>query len=100
MQHNSFFFQGLQITGNEQPLMFGSSATLSCTSDLDAIMIEWLDGMGTLLLSSTSAVLDLVLDPVVSSLQGQLFTCRVTSLYGNQQQTVSVTVSGKYYYVK
>jgi hypothetical protein len=74
--------------------MFGSSATLSCTSDLDAIMIEWLDGMGTLLLSSTSAVLDLVLDPVVSSLQGQLFTCRVTSLYGNQQQTVSVTVSG------
>ena len=79
--------------------MFGNSATLSCTSDLDVIATEWLDGMGTLLLSGTSAVLDLVVDPVTSDLQGQLFTCRVTSPYGTQQQTVSVTVSGRYYYV-
>ena len=50
--------------------------------DLDVIMTKWLDGVGTLLLSSTSAVLDLVLDPVVSDLQGQLFTCRVTNPYG------------------
>ena len=84
----------MQITGHEEPLIIGTSASINCTSDLDVTTIEWLDGMGTVVvMSSIDAILGLELDPVTSDLHNQVFTCRVTSPYGTQEQNITVEIA-------
>lgn len=89
----------MQITGHEQPLIIGTAASINCTTDLDVTTIEWLNGTGTVIaMSSTGTALELEFDSVNSDLNNYEVTCRVTSPYGTQQQSVTLTVDFRMLY--
>ena len=87
-------FTGLRISGNEGSLTVGDTATLTCSSDLDVTMIEWLRD-GEVVVSSTATVAELVLNQVNDSIHEVEYTCRVTSPYGSEERSTTVVVSGK-----
>ena len=93
-----FLHLGLQITGNERPLIIGESATLTCSSDLHVSKIEWFaqnNGTSTLLATSTSSTRALVFSRVSLDMHGAQYTCHVTSPYGTQERNITVTTEGK-----
>ena len=67
---------------------------MTCSSDLDVTSIEWLYNL-QVVSSSTASELQLVFSPVNDSVHGQEYTCRVTSSYGIQEQTVQPFVQSK-----
>ena len=85
---------GLQVT-MPNVLIVGTVATLNCSSDLDVTMTEWLYNEGVVQ-SSTSSQAQLVFNPVNDTIHNRQYTCRVTSPYGVQQQTITVTVEGRF----
>ena len=87
---------GVQIPGDSPPFTVGSTATLSCVSDLDAIMIEWFDGSGTRVdMTTTGRTLDYVLDPVSDDLHQTTFICRVTRDNGVVEQSITLSLIGE-----
>ncbi len=87
---------GVQIPGDSPPFTVGSTATLSCVSDLDATMIEWFDGSGTRVdMTTTGRTLDYVLDPVSDDLHQTTFTCRVTRDNGVVEQSITLSLIGE-----
>ena len=65
----------------------GESASMTCSSDLDVISIEWLYNL-QVVVTSTASELQLLFNPVNDSIHGQEYTCRITASYGIQEQTV------------
>ena len=90
-----FILQGLQITGNERPLIIGESATLICSSDLDVSKIEWFAQNDENLVNSTRQTITLVFNKVTLDVHGAQYTCRVTSPYGIQERTITVVTEGE-----
>jgi len=82
------------ITGNEIPLPVGDNATLTCSSDLDVNMVEWLYN-GQVVVSSSGPQADLVFTPVNDSIHNTQYICRVTSPYGVQEYSSLIRVTGK-----
>jgi len=67
-----------------------------CSTDLDVTTIEWIrDGIAVA--NSSDQSLTLLLDPVSADHHNTQYTCRVTSPYGIQEQTVNITVQGNPY---
>ena len=84
-----------------------------CSTGLDVTTIEWItDGvtvaMGntvifmsgtrydfTVFMSSNQS-LTLLLDPVSADYHNTQYTCRLTSPYGVQEETVNITVQGRF----
>ena len=59
--------------------------------------IEWLNGTGTVIvMSDTDTTLDLEFDPVTADLDSSEVTCRVTSPYGTQEQSVTIAVNSMF----
>ena len=73
----------------------GSTATLSCVSDSDATMIEWLIGNAQLSVTTSSRTLDYELNPVTDDLHENTLTCRVTRTARTAEQTIFLTVIGE-----
>ena len=74
-------------------LIVGRAARLTCSSDLDVTMAEWLYN-GGVVQSSTGPQAQLLFNPVRDIIHNRQYTCRVTSPYGTQQQTVIITAEG------
>lgn len=90
-------FSGLSIRRSSSVFTVGESASMTCSSDLDVTSIEWLYNL-QVVSSSTASELQLVFSPVNDSINGQEYTCRVTSSYGIQEQTVQPFVQSKRFY--
>ena len=76
------------------PLNVGRAVPIVCSTDLDVTTIEWIrDGL-TVGNSSTQS-LTLVLNPVSADYHNTQYTCRVTSPYGVQEETLNITVQSK-----
>jgi len=82
------------ITGSDIPLTVGDNATLTCSSDLDVNMVEWLYN-GQVVVSSSGPQADLMFTPVNDSIHNTQYICRVTSPYGVQEYSSSISVTGK-----
>ena len=74
-------------------LIVGRASTLTCSSDLDVTMTEWLYN-GGVVQSSTGPHAQLLFNPVNDTIHNRQYTCRITSPYGVQQQTVIITAEG------
>ena len=85
---------GLSIRRSSSLFIVGESASMTCSSDLDVTSTEWLYNL-QVVSSSTASELQLVFSPVNDSIHGQEYTCRVTSSYGIQEQTVQPFVQSK-----
>ena len=72
----------------------GEVASMTCSSDLDAISVEWLHNQ-QVVSSSSASELSLGFSPVNDSIHGEEYTCRVTTSYGIQEQTVQSFVQSK-----
>ena len=85
MYVSSFFSGKLRITGNELPLIAGSSRTIVCTwDDIDPIAkIEWLLQTIPLISTSNSRVVTLYLDQSTIGLDATTFVCRATDTHGD-----------------
>ena len=92
---------GLLIFGIEQPFSVGERASVICYTDLAVKSMQWLDGSGNTIISSsypemalTFSQLALTFNPVNESIRNERYTCRVTSPYGVQEKTITVNVTG------
>ena len=80
------------------PFIVGMSATLTCTSDVSANRIEWLDSERRVVAIVTSMdQLDLTFNPVNDSIHNSVYTCRVTR--GDEmvaEQNITIDVPGNH----
>ena len=76
-------------------LIVGRAATLTCSSDLDVTMTEWLLN-GRAVQNSTHSQVQLLFNPVMDTIHSRQYTCRVTSPYGIQEQTIIITAEGRF----
>ena len=73
----------------------GMSATLTCTSDVSANQIEWLDSERRVVARVTSMdQLDLIFNPVNDSIHNSVYTCRVTRGEEIAEQNITIDVTG------
>ena len=95
----------MQISSIKMPLPFGITVSIVCSTDLDVETIEWIrdgvrvDNVATnngIVGNFSSQSLTLMLDPVSADYHNTQYTCRVTSPYGVQEETVDITVQRKY----
>lgn len=89
------FSLGLRISGNESIFPVGQQATLVCSSDFAVTSIQWLYEDDAIVTSSDSTA-ELVLSPVTDELHLRQYVCVVTTSFGMEDRTVSVSVQGKY----
>ena len=91
-----FLTLGLQISGSST-LVEGTTTTLTCQTDLNVTLIEWLDSDMMLLLNGSNSVLHLT-----NVTETGEYTCRITYPNGRGQNstftisssdTVTVTIS-------
>jgi len=77
------------------PLTVGDTVSIVCSTDLDVTTIEWIRD-GATVDNSSNQSLTLVLDPVSADHHNTQYTCRVTSPYSVQEETVNITVQSKW----
>lgn len=87
---------GISITGNEAPVVLGTSMQLNCSSDLAILMAEWLYNDVVIAQSLTGEAL-LVIPAVNDSLHNRQYKCRITTPYGVQERNTTITVTGNHY---
>ena len=76
----------------------GMSATLTCTSDVSADKIEWLDNDRRVVARVTfSDRFDLTFNPVNDSLHNSVYTCQVTRGDVIIEQGIFIAVTGILY---
>ena len=76
--------------GHESSLPYGSPVMLNCTTDLAVDTIEWLDMKGTVLANGNDSLLELTDIPV--EVNNLAYTCRVTSMFGVHNKTVTLHI--------
>ena len=92
----TFFVTGITISGLEQPLTVGQSATISCMTNEPVSSIEWRYQSSTVLASiADQTVLNYVIPPVRDELQGQQLTCRAVAGAAVYTETVTLRVTGR-----
>jgi len=85
---------GLQISFVQLPLTISDTVSIMCSTDLDVTTIEWIMD-GSTVINSSSQSLALLLDPVTVNHHNTQYTCRITSPYGTQEETINITVQSK-----
>ena len=93
---------GLQIIRNDNtitgtaPLVFiiNSAQTISCSTDLDVIRLEWTSDR-EIVESSSNGQLDLVFDPVNDTIHNARYTCMAISPYGSDDQDIVIHSQGE-----
>ena len=76
--------------GHESSLPYGSPVMLNCTTDLAVDTIQWLDMKGTVLANGNDSLLELTDIPV--EVNNLAYTCRVTSMFGVHNKTVTLHI--------
>ena len=101
VRYDTFFFYlaTVQIDGSTS-LTVGESATFTCTSLLGmADMIQWflVDGTSETLqvMNTGQEALDLLLNPVSQSMDGNIYRCRITTGGDAMDGDVTISVQGK-----
>ena len=88
---------GITISGLEQPLTVGQSATISCMTNVPVSSIEWRYQSSTMLNRTTDqTVLNYTISPVSDSLQGLQLTCRAVAGNTTYNETVEIKVKGEF----
>ena len=101
--HMQHAYSGLQVTHNGNNVIgstllvftVNSAQTISCSTDLDVIRLEWMRAR-EVVESSSNQQLDLVFDPVNDTIHNQEYTCVAISPYGSQEQTFVLRSEGDY----
>ena len=92
----TFFVTGIILSGLEQPLTVGQSATISCMTNVPVSSIEWRCQSSTVLASiADQTVLNYIIPPVRDDLQGQQLTCRAVAGTTVYTETVTLQVTGR-----
>ena len=76
--------------GHESSLPHGSTVRLTCSTDLAADTIEWLDSKGEVLRDGTGPSLQLTDTPSDSG--NVAYVCRINSTFGSQNKMVNVRI--------
>ena len=91
-------FIGLQIHGHEKTFVVGETATVTCSSDLDVLYIEWHQDKGntsTSLVTSYKSLNKMMFRPVSAAVNDVQYTCLVMSPYGMQKRSVSFHIESE-----
>ena len=102
VRHSSslYFITGITLSGLEQALTVGQSATITCSTNIEVSSIEWRD-QSTAVLSSTisggtHSMLDYTIDLVSDDLQGLKYSCTAEAADCTMYtETVQIEVVGK-----
>ena len=99
----SLFNKGITLSGLEQALTVGQSATINCTTNIEVSSIVWRRNQSSTVLSSTESMsggthtmLEYTFDPVFDELQGQKYSCTAKAADGTEYtEAVQIEVVGK-----
>ena len=73
---NVYLYTGITLSGLDEPLTVGQSATIKCMTNIPVTSIEWRDQSSDVLASTAdNMVLEYTISLVTDDLQGQQFTC-------------------------
>lgn len=84
---------GLQISGYSPQFNVGDIVAITCSFDLNVTSIEWVYN-SEVVVSSTASQLDLTFSPVNDTVDNRVYTCRVTTPYGEQEENITIRVQG------
>ena len=95
-----YFITGITLSGVDQVLTVGQSATITCSTNIEVSSIEWRDQSSSVLSSTRSGgthlMLDYTIHPVSDDLQGQEYLCTAEAADGTMYtETVQIEVVGK-----
>ncbi len=90
---SSIILSGAYITGNGGPATIGSSLQLTCSSDMVALMAEWLYNDVVIAQSATGNV-TLMISSVNDSLHNREYKCRITTPFGVQERNSTIITTG------
>ena len=99
--HSCLYFNtGITLSGLEQALTVGKSATINCTTNIEVSSIEWRDQSSAVLSSTVSegthSMLNYTIKPVSDDLQGQEYSCTAEAEDGTKYtESVQIQVVGK-----
>ena len=111
VRHSSslYFITGITLSGVEQAITVGQSATITCSTNVEVSSIEWRDQSSAVLSSTISGgthlMLDYTIQPVSDDFQGHEYSCTAEAADGTMYtETVRIKVVGKsiiilYYYM-
>ena len=109
VRHSSslYYITGITLSGVDQALTVGQSATITCSTNIEVSSIEWRDQSSSVLSSTisgrTHSMLDYTIHSVSDDLQGQEYSCTAVAADGTEYiETVWIEVVGKsiiYYYM-
>ena len=89
----NFFLSGAYITGNDDPAAIGSILQLTCSSDMVALMAEWLYNDVVIVQSDTGNA-TLMIPSVNDSLHNREYECRITTPFGVQVINSTIITTG------
>ena len=93
---NVYLYTGITLSGLDDPLTVGQSATIRCMMNIPVTSIEWRDQSSDVLASTTdNMVLGYTISLVTDDLQGQQFTCVAVAGTTTYIVTVEIQVEGR-----
>ena len=85
------------MSGLDEPLTVGQSATIRCMTNQQVTSIEWRNQSSDVLASTTdNVVLEYNISLVTDDLQGQRFTCVAVTGDTMYTETVEIQVEGRW----
>ena len=92
----SLYISGISISGVQDPLTVGQSATISCMTNIAVDSIEWRNQSSQLIISNATDLMELqyTIDLVADDLQGQQFTCIAIAGDTIYNEIVNIQVQG------
>ena len=86
---------GLTIVPSRGVFIAGEQDSLTCSSDHDVTRIEWDTGNSVVVYTTTESSLTVDFDPVMDSMHGRNYTCKVYTSHGVQEHTYTLDIQGK-----
>lgn len=88
-----FFLTGIKTVAN---LTIGERGSLYCSTD---VMVETTEliYVGEVMANATSREVEFTWNPVFELLHNRQYTCRTSSKYGIQEQSVTLNVTGEFF---
>ena len=92
-----YLYTGITLSGFDEPLTVGQSATIRCMTNIQVTSIEWRNQSSYVLASTTdNMVLEYNISLVTDDLEGQQFTCVGVAGATMYTQTVEIQVEGRW----
>ena len=98
VRHSSslYFITGITLSGVNQALTVGQSATITCSTNIEVSSIEWRDQSTAVLSSATDqTVVEYSIPLVRDDLHGLQYTCKAVAGTTIYTETVQIQVVGK-----